>query len=56
MMKERYKNQKNEQRSIDKSQKHYDYTRIEELRKKVWADPEAQKNWEEFDRKQKAIK
>ena len=55
-MKETYKKQKNEHKAIDKSQKHYDYARIEELRKKVWADSEAQKNWEEFDRKRKAIK
>ena len=55
-MEDRHKKQQNKQKIIDISQKAYDYTRIESLREKVWADSEAQKNWEEFDKKRKQIK
>ena len=42
-----------EAKPVDKSQEHFDYAHIEELRKQAWADPEVKKNWAELERKQK---
>ena len=53
-MKEKNKKQQSEKKVTDKSQEHYDYSRIEALREKVWSDSEAKKNWEEFDKRRKA--
>ena len=53
-MEEKMIKKENQTEPIDKSQEHFDYAYIEKLRQQAWAKPEVKKNWEEFDKKQKA--
>ena len=47
---------KKSKKPMDTSQKPFDYKEIQELRKKAWNDPQVQKNWEEFHRRQEERK
>ena len=47
------KNKSKKPSAVDKSQEPLDYRIIEKLREEAWARPQVQKNWEEFDKKQK---
>lgn len=41
---------------LDKSQDFFNYEEIRELREKAWNDPQVQKNWEEFHKRQEERK
>ena len=42
--------------AMGKSQEPFDYREIQELREKAWNDPQVQKNWEEFHKRQEERK